>query len=129
VIPRFASALLRGEPPVICGDGHQSRDFTYVDNVVDANVLALTAPGAPGGVFNIACGERIDLLTLVALLQELTGRPVAPRHAPPRVGDVPHSLADVSRAREVLGFRPRVDFKEGLRRTVESLRLGRPEVD
>jgi len=129
VIPRFASALLKGEAPVICGDGRQSRDFTYVDNVVDANLLALSAPGAPGGIFNIACGERIDLLTLVGLLQELTGRRIAPRHAPPRVGDVPHSLADVTRARELLGFRPRVDFKEGLRRTVEALRLGRPERD
>jgi nucleoside-diphosphate-sugar epimerase len=129
VIASFIDRMLRGEPPVIYGDGSQSRDFTYVDNVVRANLLAAAAPSqACGRVYNIACGRRIDLNELVGLLNEILGTRLAPRHDPPRPGDILHSLADIGRAREVLGYEPRVDVTEGLRRTVDWYRsLGAPE--
>ncbi len=119
VIPIFINALLKGRAPVIYGDGRQSRDFTYVANNVAANLLACTAPGAAGQVFNIACGKRYDLLQLLELLRKYTGVEIAPLHDAPRPGDVRHSLADISRAAEVLGYHPVVGFEEGLRRTVE----------
>lgn len=119
VIPIFITALLEGRAPVIHGDGRQSRDFTYVANNVAANLLACTAPGAAGQVFNIACGKRYNLLQLLELLREYTGVDIPPVHDAPRPGDVRHSQADISRAEEVLGYRPVVSFEEGLRRTVE----------
>lgn len=118
VVPLFITAMLRGESPVIYGDGLQSRDFTYVANVVQANLLAATAPGAAGRVFNVACGTRYTLLDLVAALNDILGARIAPVHAAPRPGDVRHSLADISAAQETLGYRVEVDFLEGLRRTV-----------
>ncbi len=119
VIPLFITAMLRGEAPTIYGDGEQSRDFTYVANVVEANLLALTAPGeAVGRVFNVACGERYTLLDLIAVLKEILDTDIEPIHAAPRPGDVRHSLADVGAAQEILGYEPKVDFREGLRRTV-----------
>lgn len=129
VIASFIHRMLRGEPPVIYGDGSQSRDFTYVDNVVRANLLAAAAPPqACGQVYNIACGRRIDLRELVGLLNGILGTDIAPRHDPPRPGDILHSLADIGRAREILGYEPRVDVTEGLRRTVEWYRsLAAPE--
>jgi UDP-N-acetylglucosamine/UDP-N-acetyl-alpha-D-glucosaminouronate 4-epimerase len=117
VIPNFITAALEGRPPTIHGDGEQSRDFTYVDNAVDANLLAASAPGAAGLAFNVACGERTSLNRIVARLAELCGHEVEPVHVDSRPGDVRHSLADISRAREVLGYEPAVDFDEGLRRT------------
>jgi nucleoside-diphosphate-sugar epimerase len=123
VIPLFITALLRGRVPTIYGDGEQSRDFTYVDNVVEANLLATTAPGeAVGRVFNVACGERYTLLDLVNALNAILDTDVRPVHAAPRPGDVRHSLADVMAAQEILGYAPRVDFLEGLRLTVEWFR-------
>ncbi len=119
VIPRFIVRILRGEEPVIYGDGLQSRDFTYVSNNVEANLLACVAPGAAGRVFNIACGESYSLLDLARELGRLTGREVRPRFEPARAGDVRHSRADISEAREVLGYEPAVGFAEGLRRTLE----------
>jgi UDP-glucose 4-epimerase len=119
VVPRFIEAFRAGEPPVICGDGEQSRDFTYVENVVDANMAALTAADAPGRVYNVACGERITLNQLAGGLREQLGTAVEPVHGPPRPGEVRHSLADVSRAREDLGYEPRIGLVEGLRRTVD----------
>ncbi|HUT74988.1 MAG TPA: SDR family oxidoreductase [Armatimonadota bacterium] len=119
VIPKFADALLHGQRPVIHGDGAQSRDFTYVANVVQANLLACEAPQAPGGVFNIACGSRVNLLQLLDLLRAHTGNGIAPEHAASRPGDVLHSVADISRAASLLGYTPQVDIREGLRRTVE----------
>lgn len=118
VIPRFITAALAGGRPTIFGDGEQSRDFCYVDNAVEANLLALTAPGAPGRVFNVACGSRTTLLEVVAALSRLLGRDIAPIHAPPRPGDIRHSVADISAAREVLGYTASVGFEEGLARTV-----------
>jgi UDP-glucose 4-epimerase len=122
VIPRFILWGFRGEPLEIHGSGEQSRDFTYIDNVVEANVLAAVADGASGGVFNIACGDRISLLDIVGRLERLLGRSLARRHTPARAGDVPHSLADIDRATRVLGYTPKVDFDEGLARTVEYFR-------
>jgi len=126
VVPRFLRAYLDGEPPVIYGDGQQSRDFTYVDNVVEANLLAAEAAGAPGEVINVACGERVTLLELCAQLQRLTGSGVAPRFDAERVGDVRHSLASIDKARELLGYRPGVGLAEGLRRLLEWTRARRP---
>ena len=119
VIPKFIWAFRNGEPPVIFGDGEQSRDFTYVDNAVDANVAALDADGVGGRVYNIACGRRITLNELGARLREETGASVDVVHGPARAGDVRHSEADITLAREELGYLPRVTLAEGLRRTVE----------
>jgi UDP-glucose 4-epimerase len=119
VIPRFIRWALGGEPLEVHGDGRQSRDFTYIDNVVEANVLAARAPGAAGQVLNVGCGERVSLLDIVERLETLCGRPLARHHTAPRPGDVRHTLADVSRARGVLGYEPLVKFDEGLRRTLE----------
>jgi UDP-glucose 4-epimerase len=124
VIPRFILWALRGEPVEIHGDGTQSRDFTYIDNVVHANVLAAEAEGAGGEAFNVGCGERISLLSMVEKLEKLLGRPLARRHTPGRAGDVPHTLADLGKAKRLLGFSPLVDFDDGFRRTVEFFRHG-----
>ncbi len=120
VIPRFITGLLSGEAPVIYGDGEQTRDFTYVDNVVQANLLAAIAPGekAAGRVFNIGSGRRISLLELLAMLKQITGIEVEPRHADARPGDVRDSLAEIARARGALGYVPTIEFEDGLTRTV-----------
>jgi len=117
VVPNFITAVLEGQSPIIHGDGEQSRDFTYVDNAVDANILAASAPGAAGEAFNIACGERVSLNEVVARLGALAGVEVDAVHTDPRPGDVRHSLADISKACDILGYEPAVDFDEGLRRT------------
>jgi UDP-glucose 4-epimerase len=119
VIPLFVDALRAGRQPVIFGDGETSRDFCYVSNVVEANLLAAQAAGAASGVFNVACGERYTLNQLVALLNEILGTDLAPQYEPERVGDMRHSLADLAAARAVLGYEPRVVFRQGLERAVE----------
>jgi UDP-glucose 4-epimerase len=121
VIPKFVRAMLQGEPPVIFGDGKQSRDFTYIDNVVSANLLACQAPAesVAGRVFNVAAGKNFSLNELYLLLQEITGYTGGASYAPPRGGDVRDSLADTTRAQQAMGYKTLVDFKEGLRRTVE----------
>ncbi len=126
VVPRFATACLRGEAARINGDGETSRDFTFVADTVRANLLAADAPKAPGHVVNVAGGRRITLNELLATLQKITGTSVPPVHGPARVGDVRHSLADMGRARSLLGFEPEIPLEEGLQRTVASLR---PEGD
>jgi len=118
VIPLFITALLRGEPPTVHGDGQQSRDFTYVANNVQANLLAATAPGVAGQVFNVACGKRYTLLELLDILRSILNTDVTPVHTASRPGDVRHSLADISKAQQALGYRVEVSFEEGLRRTV-----------
>ena len=118
VIPRFIRAMAAGEPVTIHGDGTQSRDFTYIDNAVQANLLACTAPDAAGSVLNVACGSRFTLLDLVDRLAEILGCTPQVVHTAPRPGDVPHSQADISRAQSLLGYVPVVDFVDGLRRTV-----------
>ena len=120
VIPNFITAMLRGQRPTIYGDGKQSRDFVYVANVVEANLLAADAQAAAAGrVLNIATGQRYTLLDLVRVLNDLLGTDIAPIHTPPRPGDVRHSVADITAAQEALGYQPRVTFRQGLQRTVE----------
>lgn len=118
VIPRFITAIKKGEAPVVYGDGEQSRDFTFIENVVQANLLACTAPAAPGQFMNIACGDRYSLNTLLQLLAEIIGKDVRPTYQAERSGDVKHSLASIERAKKVLGFSPAVNFRDGLKRTV-----------
>ena len=121
VLAKFITQMLRGERPTIYGDGEQSRDFTYIDNAVTANFLACEAPAekAAGEVFNVAAGRRVTLNEMYALLQSLIGYRENPIYAPERGGDIKHSLADISKAEAALGYKPVVDFEDGLRRTVE----------
>ncbi|MDI6793012.1 MAG: SDR family oxidoreductase [bacterium] len=119
VIPKFIDALAKRTPPTIYGDGEQSRDFTYIDNTVAANLAATTAPGAAGKVFNIACGERFTLNKLLAELKDIMGVDIPANYADSRPGDVKHSLADISKAEKILGYNPEVKFREGLVKTVE----------
>ena len=118
VISRFIAALQQRERPTIYGDGEQTRDFTYVDNVVDGVLRAVESPTAVGQVINVATGQRISLNDLYRTLQDLIGVTEAPRHEAPRPGDVRDSQADISRARELLGYEPSVSLEEGLRRTI-----------
>jgi nucleoside-diphosphate-sugar epimerase len=117
VLSRFMLAILEDKPPVIYGDGEQSRDFTFIDNVVDETLRAAEAPGASGMVFNGGTGARITLNEIIRLLAEITGKKISPQYDPPRNGDIRDSQADVSHAEKTLGYRPIVHFEEGLRRT------------
>lgn len=122
VIPKFMDWAMRGEPLVIHGDGLQSRDFTYVDNVVSANLLAATSEGVEGEVFNIACGGCYTLVEIADALERALGKPLERRHVETRAGDVRQSLADIAPAIERLGYRVLVDFDEGLARTWDNFR-------
>ncbi len=121
VLAKFITLMLRGEQPTMFGDGEQSRDFTYIDNVVEANLLACKAPATKvaGQVLNTATGRRVTLNETFKLLQGLTSYKGEPKYGPERGGDIKHSLADISKAEAALGYKPKVDFEEGLRRTVE----------
>jgi nucleoside-diphosphate-sugar epimerase len=121
VLAKFITRMLTGQRPTIFGDGSQSRDFTYIDNAVQANMLAAKAPAeqVAGKVFNVATGQRVDLNETFRLLQGMTGYTGKVEHGPERGGDIKHSLADISRAAKHLGYSPQVNFEEGLRRTVE----------
>jgi nucleoside-diphosphate-sugar epimerase len=119
VLSRFMLAILKGEPLVIYGDGEQSRDFTYIDNVVDGTLRACEAAGASGKVFNGGTGARTTLNEVAKLLEKITGKKIQTKYDPPRAGDIRDSQADVSLARKILGYEPRVLFEEGLRRTWE----------
>jgi len=119
VVPLFIRAALRDEPLIVHGDGEQSRDFTYVDNVVQANLKACTAPGVGGEVFNIACDTRYSVLEIAHTIESLLGRKVKIQHTPPRAGDVRHTQASIEKAQRLLGYHPTVGFEEGMRRTFE----------
>jgi nucleoside-diphosphate-sugar epimerase len=121
VLAKFITVMLRGEQPSIYGDGEQSRDFTYIDNAVDANLLACKAAAAKvaGQMFNVATARRVSLNETFKLLQALTSYKGQPKYGPERGGDIKHSLADISKAEAGLGYKPKIDFEEGLRRTVE----------
>jgi len=121
-IPAFVCAILKGEPPIVYGDGEQSRDFTYIDDVVEGNLLAMKATKTSGEVVNVARGDRITVNQVIAAVNRALGKDVKARHVPPRAGDVRHSCADVSLSRSLLGFQPRVTFDEGLRRTIDYYR-------
>ena len=124
VIAKFCTAMLAGQAPMIFGDGSQARDFTFVDNAVNANLRAAEAPAekAAGKVFNVACGDSIDLIRLVKDLNQLTGQQLEPQFQPARVGDVLHSLADIRAAKEGLGYEVVVSWEEGLARTLDFYR-------
>ena len=122
VVPRFIVAGLTGEQPKVHGDGHQSRDFTYIDNVVAANLAAAARPGVSGLTCNVGCGGRFSLLELLARIEAALGYRLTPQFGPARPGDVPHSQADISVAIERLGYDPAVGFDDGVRRTVEWFR-------
>jgi len=126
VLAIFCRRMLSGDPITIYGDGEQSRDFTYIDNVVNANLLAAAAPAqkVSGCMMNLATGKRITLNEIFKILQELTGYKDQPAYAPTRAGDIRDSLADIKLAQELLGYKPTVDFREGLRRTVDWYRAG-----
>jgi nucleoside-diphosphate-sugar epimerase len=130
VIPLFLEALSQGRSPRIQGDGKQTRDFTFVRDVVQANLLASEAPGVSGQVYNIACGRRTSLLQLVEMLNQLLGTDIGPEFVAARPGDVKHSLADITQAREDLEYEPTMDMLTGLRRTIEWWKAtrGLPEV-
>jgi nucleoside-diphosphate-sugar epimerase len=117
VIPSFMQAARNGQALEVHGDGRQSRDFTYIDNVVEANLLAAATSGIAGECFNIAGGKSISLLELIGELERLTGRPLERRHTAPRAGDVRKTWADIRKAKKSLRYKPQVDFREGLRRT------------
>ena len=119
VLALFIPAVLQGRRPAIYGDGLQSRDFTYVQNVVEANVLACTAPGIAGEVFNVACGDRITVNSMLQQINKILGKDIQPIYAEPRAGDIKHSQADITKAQQKFGYKPRVSFEDGLRRTVE----------
>jgi UDP-glucose 4-epimerase len=122
VIPKFVTRMLTGQRPIVFGDGHQSRDFTYVDNVVAGNLAAANADNISGRVLNLACGRRTDLLELIAAINRVLGTQIDPVFEQPRPGDVYESLADITLARELLRFEPLIDFDEGLRRSIEYYR-------
>jgi UDP-glucose 4-epimerase len=119
VVPRFMDRLFGGEPPIIFGDGEQTRDFTFVKDAVEANILA--AESDPGGVFNIGTGRRVSVNELAMLISRLTGKGIKPIHQEPRPGDIKHSLADISKARQ-FGYNPKYSLEEGLRETIRSHR-------
>ena len=130
VLAKFINQMLRSEPPTIFGDGKQSRDFTYIDNVVAANLLACRAEGSQvaGKVINVATGRRTDLYQTFLILKKLIGYDGDVKYGPERAGDVKHSLADISRAQQFLGYKPEVDFEEGLSRTVAWYRSREPNL-
>jgi len=122
VIPLFITAMLQGRQPIIYGDGRQTRDFSFVANMVHGNLLAAEAAGVAGRILNLANGRSTDLLTLLAALNRLLGMNVQPRHEPPRIGDVRDSTADITQTRRLLGYEVQVDFEEGLRRSIDYYR-------
>ena len=119
MIPLFAKALLENKAPVINGDGSHSRDFTFVSNAVQANIAALftNSKEALNQVYNIACGEQTSLLGLFEALKKEAGSDLTPKHGPDRAGDVKHSLANISKAKSILGYQPKVTVREGLKTT------------
>jgi len=118
-IPAFVTAILQDRPPTVYGDGQQSRDFTYIDNVVEANLLAARAKETHGEVVNVACGEAVTVNAIIDTINELLGKNVRPVYAPVRPGDVKHSLADITAARKLIGFKPVVLFREGLEKSID----------
>ncbi len=119
VIPKFIKLIQQGKSPMIFGNGEQSRDFSYIENVVSANLLASKAPKAPGEVFNVACGDRITLNQLADEIKKVLNSDVEIQHGEERVGDIKHSLADINKAKELLGYEVKVTVLEGLKKTIE----------
>ncbi|MGD0552372.1 MAG: SDR family oxidoreductase [Sedimentisphaerales bacterium] len=122
-IPAFVTSILKDKPPTIYGDGEQSRDFTYIDNVVEANLLAARVKQTKGEVINIACGEAITVNAIIDTINKIVGKNVKPTYLPPRKGDVKHSLADITQAKKLIGFKPVISFKDGLKKAIEWYRV------
>jgi UDP-glucose 4-epimerase len=122
VVPLFIQAALDGVPLTVHGDGMQSRDFTFIDNVVQANLRAMEAPGVGGEAFNIACGSRYTLMDIVHAIESSFGRTLTCNHTPSRAGDVRHTLADITKAERLLDFHPTIGFEEGMARTIEYIK-------
>jgi nucleoside-diphosphate-sugar epimerase len=118
-IPAFVTSILNNQPPTIYGDGEQSRDFTYVDNVVDANLLAARVKNTKGEVVNIACGKAVTVNQIIAMINKNLGKDIQPIYAPPRPGDVKHSLADINAAKKLLNYQPKISFEQGLRLAID----------
>jgi UDP-glucose 4-epimerase len=118
-IPAFVTAILKDEPPTIYGDGEQSRDFTYVDNVVEANLLAARAKQTKGQVINIACGQAVTVNEIIDMINDLLGKKIRPTYTDPRPGDVKHSLADITAAKNLIGYKSLIPFKQGLQKAIE----------
>lgn len=118
-IPAFITSILRGESPLVYGDGEQTRDFTFIENIVHANLLAAEATGLRGEVINVACGERISVNDVIGRINEILGTRIEPNHVAERPGDIKHSWAEIKLAEQVIDFRPVVDFSVGIRRTIE----------
>jgi len=118
-IPAFVTAILKDGPPTIYGDGEQSRDFTYIDNVVEANLLAARAKQTRGEVINIACGQAVTVNAIIDMINQMVGKKVKPKYTDPRPGDVKHSLADITAAQDLIGFKPTVPFREGLQLAID----------
>ena len=125
-IPAFVTKILAGESPMIYGDGEQTRDFTYIENVIHANLLAANAPRTNGEVCNVACGEHVTVNQVIAEINKLLGTNVKPRYVPERPGDIKHSWADIELAGKLLGFKPVVGFNEGLRRAIDWYKANAP---
>jgi nucleoside-diphosphate-sugar epimerase len=117
-IPAFVTAILKDKPPTIYGDGEQSRDFTYIDNVVKANLMAARAKQTKGEVVNIACGEAVTVNAIIDMINDEVGKKVKPKYTDTRPGDVKHSLADITLAKKLIGFEPLVEFKDGLSKAI-----------
>jgi len=118
-IPAFVTSILKNKPPTIYGDGQQSRDFTYIDNVVDANLLAAAAKKTSGEVVNIACGKSVTVNEIIDMINKITGKKVKPIYTDPRPGDVKHSLADISAAKKLIGYDPKISFEQGLEMAID----------
>jgi UDP-glucose 4-epimerase len=117
-IPAFVTSILKDKSPTVYGDGEQNRDFTYVDNVVEANLLAARAKHTSGEVVNIACGEAVTVNEIIGMINKIVGKNVKPLYEPSRRGDVKHSLADITQAKKIIGFKPVVSFKDGLAKAI-----------
>ena len=122
VIPRFITCILKDKEPPIHGDGKQTRDFTYVENVVQANIKAATAKGIKCEVFNIACGKAYTVLDIVKYVNKILKKDIKPKLGPIRPGDVKHTLADISKAKKLINLDPKIGFEEGLKKTIEYFR-------
>jgi nucleoside-diphosphate-sugar epimerase len=129
VVPKFVTALLAGRRPTVFGDGEQSRDFTYIQNAVQANLIACESEATPGGVFNIACGDRFTLNQMFEVLRGIIGASVEPIYVDPRPGDIKHALAEIEAAKNTLGYDPEIDFRRGLELTVEWYRKSENPVE
>lgn len=128
VLAKFCTAFLEGTEPVVFGDGEQTRDFTFVENAVQANLLAFEAPNAAGKVFNVGTSGRVSLNDVISVLGKISGTPLKAKYDPPREGDIKDSQADITQAREILGYEPAVTFEEGLKRTFDWYRSTQPKV-